>query len=61
MVNQSPGEINRREVSWTLTKLDFHPGEIKRFEVVLDPQVSPHAHTHARKHTHARTYTNTLH
>ena len=42
--NQSPGEIKRREVSWTLTKkLDASagPGEIKRREVVLDPQVSP--------------------
>ena len=41
---QSPGEIKRREVSWTLTKkLDAFagPGEIKRREVVLDPQVSP--------------------
>ena len=40
----SPGEIKRREVSWTLTKkLDAFagPGEIKRREVVLDPQVSP--------------------
>ena len=37
---QSPGEIKRREVSWTLTKkLDAFagPGEIKRREVVLDP------------------------
>ena len=35
--------IQRREVSWTLTKkLDTFagPGEIKRREVVLDPQVS---------------------
>ena len=41
---QSPGEIMRREVSWTLTKkLDAFagPGEIKSREVVLDPQVSP--------------------
>ena len=58
---ESPGEIKRREVSWTLTKkLDFYlrvqrgeldshderlsfagPGEIKRREVVLDPQESP--------------------
>ena len=41
---QSPGEIKRREVSWTLTKkLDTFagPGETKRREVVLDPQVSP--------------------
>ena len=38
------GEIKRREVSWTLTKkLDAFtgPGEIKRREVVLDPQVTP--------------------
>ena len=37
---QSPGEIKRREVSWTLTKkLDAFAGlgEIKRREVVLDP------------------------
>ena len=36
--------VKRREVSWTLTK-KLHsfagPGEIKRREVVLDPQVSP--------------------
>ena len=41
---QSPGEIKRREVSWTLTKswISFAgPGEIKRREVVLDPQESP--------------------
>ena len=41
---QSPGEIKRREVSWTLTKklhASAGPGEIKRMEVVLDPQVSP--------------------
>ena len=43
---QSPGEVKRREVSWTLTKkLDTFasPGEIKtkRRKVVLDPQVSP--------------------
>ena len=41
---QSPGEIKRREVSWTLAKtLDAFagPGEIERREVVLDPQVSP--------------------
>ena len=41
---QRTGEIKRREVSWTLTKkLDAFagPGEIKRREVVLDPQVSP--------------------
>ena len=43
-MQQSPGEIKRREVSWTLTKnLDAFagPGEIKGREVVLDPQVSP--------------------
>ena len=37
-------ESKRRQVSWTLTKkLDTFagPGEIKRREVVLDPQVSP--------------------
>ena len=41
---QSPGEIKRREVSWTLTKkLDAFagPGETERREVELDPQVSP--------------------
>ena len=41
---QSPGEIKGREVSWTLMKkLDTFagPGEIKRREVVLDPQESP--------------------
>ena len=41
---QSPGEIKRREVRWTLTKkLDSFagPGEIKKREVVLDPQESP--------------------
>ena len=41
---QSPGEMKRREVSWTLTKnLDTFtgPGEIRRREVVLDPRVSP--------------------
>ena len=41
-VTQNPGEIKRREVSWTLTKkFDTFagPGEIKRREVVLDPQV----------------------
>ena len=40
----SPGVIKRREVSWTLTKkFDAFPGpgEIKRREVVLGPQVSP--------------------
>ena len=40
----SPGEIKRREVSWTATKkLDAFagPGEIKRREVVLYPQDSP--------------------
>ena len=43
-MEQSPGEIKRREVSWTLTKkLDAFagPGEIKRREVVPDPRVSP--------------------
>ena len=38
------GEIKRREASWTLTKkLDASagPGEIKRREAVLDPQVNP--------------------
>ena len=42
--SKSTGEIKRREVSWTLMKkLDTFagPGEIKRREVVLDPQVSP--------------------
>ena len=41
---QSPGEIKRREMSWTLMKkLDAFagPGEIKRRDVVPDPQVSP--------------------
>ena len=41
---QNPGEIKRREVSWTLMKkLDTFagPGEIKRRQVLLDPQVSP--------------------
>ena len=36
--------MKRKEVSWTLTKkLDTFagPGEIKRREVLLDPQVSP--------------------
>ena len=40
---ECPGEIKRREVSWTLTKkLDTFtgPGEIKWREVVLDPQVT---------------------
>ena len=40
----SPGEIKRREVSWILTKklgTFAGPREIKRREVVLDPQVSP--------------------
>ena len=44
IILQSPGEIKRRETSWTLTKkLDIFagPGEIKRREVALDPQVSP--------------------
>ena len=43
-MSQSPSEIKRREVRWTLTKkLDAFagPGEIKRRGVVLDPQVSP--------------------
>ena len=43
-LSQSPGDIKKREVSWTLTKeLDAFagPGEIKRRVVVLDPQVSP--------------------
>ena len=38
-----PGEIKTREVSWILTKklhASAGPGEIKRREVVLDPQVS---------------------
>ena len=41
---QSPGEIKRSEVSWTLTKkfnVFAGPGKIKKREVVLDPQVSP--------------------
>ena len=41
-MKQSPGEIKRREVSWTLMKrLDAFagPGEIKRREVVMDPQL----------------------
>ena len=41
---QSRGEIKRREMRWTRTKklLSFAgPGETKRREVVLDPQVSP--------------------
>ena len=41
---QIPGKIKRRKVSWTLMKkLDIFagPGEIKRREVVLDPEVSP--------------------
>ena len=41
---KSPGEIRRREVSWTLMKkLDTFAcsSEIKKSEVVLDPQVSP--------------------
>ena len=41
--HQGPGEIKRREVSWTLKKkLDAFagPGEIKKREVVLDPQVN---------------------
>ena len=45
-----PGEIKRREVSWSLTKLDAFagPGEINRSGVVLDPQVSP-GETKSRK------------
>ena len=38
-----PGEIKRKEVSWTLMKKLYTfagPGEIKRREVVLDLQVS---------------------
>ena len=38
-----PGEVKRREVSWTLMKkLDSlaGPGKIKRREVVLDPQLA---------------------
>ena len=41
---QSPGEIKKRDVSWIFTKkLDAFagPGEIKRREVVLDPQERP--------------------
>ena len=41
--HQSPAEIKRREVSWTLKKkLDAFagPGEMKRRKVVLDPQVN---------------------
>ena len=44
MYHQIPGEMKRREVSWTFRKkLDAFagPGEIKRREVMLDPQVSP--------------------
>ena len=44
ILNQNPGEIKRREVSWTPTKIldaSAGPGEIKRREVELDPQVSP--------------------
>ena len=43
IILQSPGESKRRETSWTLTKkLDSFAGpvEIKRREVVLDPQVT---------------------
>ena len=39
-----PGEIRRREVSWTLTKklgTFVCTSEVKRREVVLAPQVSP--------------------
>ena len=42
---QSPCEIKKREMSWTLTKkvglLFAGPGDIKRREVVLDPVVCP--------------------
>ena len=41
---ESPGEIKRSEVSWTATKrLETfgEPGETKRREEGLDPQVSP--------------------
>ena len=40
----STSNQKRREVSWTLTKkwdAFAGPGEVKRTEVVLDPQVSP--------------------
>ena len=43
LMRQSPGETKTRELSWTLTKkleTFVSPGEIKRREVVLDPQVS---------------------
>jgi len=43
-IKPAPGEIKRSKVSWILKKkLDASegPGEIKRREVVLDPQVSP--------------------
>ena len=47
MGEQSPGEIKRREVSWTLTKswtiicVFAGPDEVRRGEVELDPQESP--------------------
>ena len=44
VLKNTPGDIKRKEVSWTLRKkLDTFagPGEIKRREVVPDPQVSP--------------------
>ena len=41
-ITQGPSKIKRREVSWTLTKkvrVSFAgPGQIKRRELVLDPQ-----------------------
>ena len=43
-ISQSPSEIKKREVSWTLTKkLDTFagPGGIKWRKVVLDSQDSP--------------------
>ena len=45
-INKSPGEIKRREVSWTLTKSWrviklCGSSEIKKREVALDPQESP--------------------
>ena len=44
MCVESPSQIKRKEVSWTLMKkLDAFagPGKIKRREMVLDPQVCP--------------------
>ena len=35
MLTQSPGEIKRREVSWTLRTEEAIPEEIKNREVVL--------------------------